>query len=71
MTEVPGLKLDKVTGVRLKDLKTERGKRIWIALEFSLPSVMCRTRRLFKGVIDMDENGYILQGQFPNECSNT
>jgi thioredoxin reductase (NADPH) len=58
VTEVLGLKHDKVTGVRLKNLKTNAESVIDCAGVFVAIGHVPNTQ-LFKGVLDMDENGYI------------
>jgi thioredoxin reductase (NADPH) len=58
VTEILGTKLDKVTGVRLKNLKTGVESLLPCAGVFVAIGHVPNTQ-LFKGVIDMDENGYI------------
>lgn len=60
VTEVLDLKHDKVTGVRLKNLKTNEESTLDAAGVFVAIGHVPNTQ-LFKGVIDMDENGYILR----------
>jgi thioredoxin reductase (NADPH) len=62
VTEVLGLKEDKVTGVRLKNLKTNAESVIDCAGVFVAIGHVPNTQ-LFKGVIDMDESGYIIPKQ--------
>ena len=62
VTEVLGLKEDKVTGVRLKNLKTGSASVVDCAGVFVAIGHIPNTH-LFKGVIDMDESGYILPKQ--------
>jgi thioredoxin reductase (NADPH) len=62
VTEVLGLKEDKVTGVRLKNVKTGSASVVDCAGVFVAIGHVPNTR-LFKGVIDMDESGYILSKQ--------
>jgi len=59
VTEVLDVKLDKVTGVRVKNLKTNVETVINCAGLFVAIGHVPNTQ-LFKGVIDMDENGYII-----------
>jgi thioredoxin reductase (NADPH) len=58
VTEILDTKLDKVTGVRLKNLKTGAESLLPCAGVFVAIGHVPNTQ-LFKGVIDMDENGYI------------
>ena len=62
VTEVLGLKEDKVTGVRLKNVKTGAATVVDCAGVFVAIGHVPNTH-LFKGVIDMDESGYILPRQ--------
>jgi thioredoxin reductase (NADPH) len=66
VTEVLDVKQDKVTGVRLKNVKTNKESVLDCAGLFIAIGHIPNTQ-LFKGVIDMDENGYIL----PKEGSAT
>jgi len=66
VTEVLDVKQDKVTGVRLKNLKTNAESVLDCAGVFVAIGHLPNTQ-LFKGVIDMDENGYII----PKEGSIT
>src|SRR6202034_3097762 len=59
VTEVLDVKLDKVTGVRLKNLKTKAESVLDCAGVFVAIGLVPNTH-LFKGVINMDENGYII-----------
>src|SRR5437016_5887507 len=59
VTEVLDLKQDKVTGVRLKNLKTQKESVLAASGVFVAIGHIPNTQ-LFKGVIDMDENGYII-----------
>jgi thioredoxin reductase (NADPH) len=59
ITEVLDLKQDKVTGVRLKNMKTGKESALDCAGVFVAIGHVPNTQ-LFKGVLDMDENGYIL-----------
>jgi len=59
VTEVLDAKLDKVTGVRLKNLKTNAESVLDCAGVFVAIGLVPNTH-LFKGAIDMDENGYII-----------
>jgi thioredoxin reductase (NADPH) len=59
VTEILDVKLDKVTGVRLKNLKTGKETVTDCAGVFVAIGHVPNTQ-LFKGVIDMDENGYIV-----------
>ena len=58
VTEILGVKEDKVTGVRLKNLKTNAESVIDCAGVFVAIGHVPNTQ-LFKGVIDMDDTGYI------------
>lgn len=62
VTEVLDVKQDKVTGVRLKDLKTGKESVLAAAGVFVAIGHVPNTQ-FFKGVIDMDENGYIIPRQ--------
>jgi thioredoxin reductase (NADPH) len=62
VTEVLDIKKDKVTGVRLKNLKTAKESSLDCAGVFVAIGHVPNTQ-LFKGVIDMDENGYIISKQ--------
>jgi thioredoxin reductase (NADPH) len=59
VTEVLDVKQDKVTGVQLKNLKTNKESVLAAAGVFVAIGHVPNTQ-LFKGVIDMDENGYII-----------
>jgi thioredoxin reductase (NADPH) len=59
VTEVLEVKHDKVTGVRLQNVKTKAQTILDCAGVFVAIGHVPNTQ-LFKGVIDMDENGYIL-----------
>jgi len=59
VTEVLDLKQDKVTAVRLKDVHTHKETILPCAGVFVAIGHIPNTQ-LFKGVIDMDENGYII-----------
>jgi thioredoxin reductase (NADPH) len=59
VTEVLDVKQDKVTGVRLKNVKTGKESVVDSAGVFVAIGHLPNTQ-LFKGVIDMDENGYII-----------
>jgi len=58
VTEILDVKQDKVTGVRVKNLKTNVESALDCAGVFVAIGHTPNTQ-LFKGVIDMDENGYI------------
>jgi thioredoxin reductase (NADPH) len=58
VTDVLDVHQDKVTGVRLKHLKTGEERALDCAGVFVAIGHMPNTQ-LFKGIIDMDENGYI------------
>src|SRR5882757_4937596 len=58
VTEVLDVKQDKVTGVRVKNLKTNVESTLDCAGLFVAIGHIPNTQ-LFKGVIDMDENGYL------------
>ena len=62
VTEVLGLEHDKVTGVRLNNLKINAESVIDCAGVFVAIGHVPNTQ-LFKGVIDMDESGYIIPKQ--------
>jgi thioredoxin reductase (NADPH) len=59
VTEILDCKLDKVTGVRLQNLKTGAESVLPCAGVFVAIGHVPNTQ-LFKGVLDLDENGYIL-----------
>jgi len=59
VTEILDLKQDKVTGVRLRDVKSGAERVVDCAGVFVAIGHVPNTQ-LFKGVIDMDENGYII-----------
>jgi thioredoxin reductase (NADPH) len=59
VTEILNVKLDKVTGVRLKNLKTGEETTLACAGVFVAIGHVPNTQ-LFKGIIDMDDNGYII-----------
>jgi thioredoxin reductase (NADPH) len=60
VTEVLDVKQDKVTAVRLKNVKTNTESTLDCAGVFVAIGHMPSTE-LFKGAIDMDANGYILR----------
>jgi thioredoxin reductase (NADPH) len=62
VTEVLDVKQNKVTGVRVKNLKTNEEKVIDCAGVFVAIGHVPNTQ-LFRGVIDMDEMGYIKPGR--------
>jgi thioredoxin reductase (NADPH) len=62
VTEVLDVKQDKVTGVRLKNVKTNAESVVDCAGVFVAIGHVPNTQ-LFKGVIDMDENGNIIPKQ--------
>ena len=62
VTEVLDVKQDKVTGVRLKNVKTNAESVLDCAGVFVAIGHVPNTQ-LFKGVIDMDESGYIIPQQ--------
>ena len=62
VTEVLDVKQDKVTGVRVKNAKTGQESTLDCAGVFVAIGHVPNTQ-LFKGVIDMDENGYITRTQ--------
>jgi thioredoxin reductase (NADPH) len=66
VTEILDVKQDKVTGVRLKNVRTGAESELECAGVFIAIGLVPNTE-LFKGVIDMDENGYIV----PREGSKT
>ena len=59
VTEVLDVNLDKVTGVRVKNLKSNEEIVLDCAGVFVAIGHVPNTK-LFKGIIDMDENGYII-----------
>ena len=59
VTEVLDVKQDKVTGVRLKNVKTGAESTLDCAGVFVAIGHLPNTQ-IFKGVIDMDENGYVI-----------
>jgi thioredoxin reductase (NADPH) len=59
VTEVLDIKQDKVTGVRLRNLKTKAESVVDCAGVFVAVGLIPNTH-LFKGVINMDESGYII-----------
>jgi thioredoxin reductase (NADPH) len=59
VTDVLDVKQDKVTGVRLKNLKTEKESELEAAGLFVAIGHVPNTQ-LFRGVIDMDDAGYII-----------
>ena len=59
VTEVTGVEHDKVTGVRLKNVKTNAESVLDCAGVFVAIGLIPNTH-LFKGVIEMDESGYII-----------
>jgi len=59
VTEIMDTKLNKVTGVRLKNLKTSAETVLPCAGVFVAIGHVPNTQ-LFKGAIDMDENGFII-----------
>ncbi|MBC8002923.1 MAG: thioredoxin-disulfide reductase [Opitutaceae bacterium] len=59
VTEILDVKQDKVTGVKLKNLKTEAESQLDCAGVFVAVGLMPNTQ-IFKGILDMDENGYLL-----------
>jgi thioredoxin reductase (NADPH) len=60
VTEVLDVKQDKVTGVRLKHLKTNAEEVLGCAGVFVAIGHVPNTQ-LFRGIIDMDDGGYILR----------
>jgi len=62
VTEVLDVKQDKVTGVRLKNVKTSAESVVACAGVFVAVGHIPNTQ-LFKGVIAMDESGYIIPKQ--------
>ncbi len=59
VTEILDVKQDKVTGVRVKNLKTNEEKTIDCAGVFVAIGHVPNTQ-VFKGVIDLDENGFVI-----------
>ena len=62
VTEVLDVKQDKVTGVRVKHLKTNAESTLDCAGVFVAIGHVPNTQ-IFKGVVDMDENGYVSRKQ--------
>jgi thioredoxin reductase (NADPH) len=60
VTDVLDVKQDKVTGVRIKNIKTCEEQTIDCAGVFVAIGHVPNTQ-VFKGVIDMDENGYVIR----------
>ncbi len=58
VTEVLDVQQDKVTGVRVKNVKTDQGTVVGCAGLFVAIGHTPNTQ-LFKGIVDMDENGYL------------
>jgi thioredoxin reductase (NADPH) len=59
VTEILDVKQEKVTGIRLKNLKTDKESTLDCAGVFVAIGHVPNTQ-LFRGVINMDENGYII-----------
>jgi len=59
VTEILDVKQEKVTGIRLKNLKTDKESTLDCAGVFVAIGHIPNTQ-LFRGVINMDENGYII-----------
>ena len=59
VTEVLDVKQDKVTGVRLKNVKTGKESVLECSGLFVAIGHLPNTQ-IFKGILDMDENGYII-----------
>ena len=66
VVDILDVKQDKVTGVQIKNLKTQKESIVPCAGVFVAIGHIPNTQ-LFKGVIDMDENGYII----PNKGTMT
>jgi len=62
VTEILDVKQDKVTGVRLRNVKTQAESLVECAGVFVAIGHLPNTQ-LFKGVLEMDESGYILPQQ--------
>ena len=62
VTEILDVKQDKVTGVRLRNVKTQAESLVECAGVFVAIGHLPNTQ-LFKGVLEMDESGYILPRQ--------
>lgn len=62
VTEVLDVKQDKVTGIRLKNVKTQAEQVVECAGVF-VAIGHAPTTELFKGQVEMDEHGYILRKQ--------
>jgi thioredoxin reductase (NADPH) len=59
VTEILDVQQDRVTGVRLKNLKTEKDAVVDCAGVFVAVGHIPNTQ-IFRGVIDMDDTGYII-----------
>ena len=59
VTEILDVKQDKVTGVKLRNLKTGAESQLDCTGVFVAVGLMPNTQ-IFKGVLDMDESGYLL-----------
>ena len=62
VTDILDVKQDKVTGVQLRTVKTRKESLVACAGVFVAIGHIPNTQ-LFKGIIDMDENGYIIPKQ--------
>jgi thioredoxin reductase (NADPH) len=62
VTEIFDIKQDKVTGVKLQNVKTSKESVLDAAGVFVAIGHVPNTQ-LFKGIIDMDENGYVIPKQ--------
>ena len=62
VTDILDVKQDKVTGVQLRNVKTRKESLVACAGVFVAIGHIPNTQ-LFKGIIDMDENGYIIPKQ--------
>lgn len=59
VTEILDVREDRVTGVRVRNLKTEEESRLDCAGVFVAIGHVPNTQ-LFKGIVEMDDNGYIM-----------
>ncbi len=62
VTEVFDVAQDKVTGVRVRNVKTQQESTVDCAGVFIAIGHLPNTQ-MFKGILDMDENGYLLRGK--------
>ena len=67
VTEILDVKQDKVTGIRLKNLKTGGESMVDCAGVFVAMGHVPNTQ-IFRGLIDLDENGYVIR---PEEAATS